>query len=773
VKDARVSHENVENLTPADKDLFSTQTMGWLEHLDPGREEWFITAAEAQGRRIRFIASYRGPTGPAMAAFLRHHNGVHHLFFHLNPVRPGTHGHHASGEDITEVRLAAFDFDLAKCGGDRAKLEAWILLMAPAAAAIIWSGGGLQVFFRIAVQPAAWRERFEKEWANLSTELGSDSVFDLPRLMRLPWTVNMKAVDGRQPTLATELMRPPFAVESLPLASIVSALEPLRMPRKDPKAAAPHENGIAQAMSVLQAAAPRLEALIERKDLWLEAQEALFAAGDPAAIRAAVPSGSEVTMAMAASMKLNRVDLVDAAAALWVTPECDVGDVDKWNGDLRARLRAIARPWVKARGPDQSEPKEKVDEAFEARLEALRAAREHIYEEPGDDVDDGALVEFAWQESYAEEPEIIPWLVRGTVTEILGSSNLGKTWLAHLIAVAIAFDRPDLLHAEKIERPGAVVLILNEDSPNESRRRQATLRSALGLKPEDQKYPILTRRSKKPLKIVRAGPQGLERTQDFLAFLDKLVPVQKEHGIALVIYDTRTTLREGGEEKSNDEATYLDETMARLTEAVEASTGVIHHKSKAAVRDSDPTDEARIYAGRGASATANAARFQIQIERASPREVTDFGWTGARRLERRFWFKVDLTKTQGRPAGLIGWYRYQDFVIQVHRPEAPGSRRMALKGAPLPATPVQSVQVLDDVVAAFRRLRVIYERIYAARQATDWVVKLLAVEMNIPEGEAEAQFDAAVRARLLVKRSVKLGRGNNPVLVFLPSEITK
>jgi hypothetical protein len=178
---------------------------------------WLLTAIRPDRKAID-TRTFRPGEEDDLAAWLNQYNGNRNIYFSVNqPLRALTKK--ADREDIAEMRWLHVDID-PRAGEDideersRAlglltdKLPAGV----PAPTAVIFSGGGYQAFWRLEdpvpingdVARAEDAKRYNQQ---LEVLFGADNCHDIPRIMRLPGTINVpderKAKKGRVPTLAT------------------------------------------------------------------------------------------------------------------------------------------------------------------------------------------------------------------------------------------------------------------------------------------------------------------------------------------------------------------------------------------------------------------------------------------------------------------------------------------------------------------------------------------------------------------------------------------
>lgn len=176
---------------------------------------WVLTAISTDRKSIE-TRTFSPNQNKALANWLESHNGRRNIYWHVNPViKPVTKK--AEREDIKEVAFLHVDID-PRAGEDleAERLRAVKLLErppqeVPMPTCIIFSGGGLQAFWKLA-QPIPINGDLAKaedaKRYNLQLELvfGADNCHNIDRIMRLPGTINIpdakKKKKGRKEELA-------------------------------------------------------------------------------------------------------------------------------------------------------------------------------------------------------------------------------------------------------------------------------------------------------------------------------------------------------------------------------------------------------------------------------------------------------------------------------------------------------------------------------------------------------------------------------------------
>jgi nitrite reductase/ring-hydroxylating ferredoxin subunit len=133
---------------------------------------------------------------PKKEWFERKPGGNH--YFHVNRLKEGVRNKKASKDDVEEASFLHVDID------DPSALER-IQALKPRPTAVVFSGGGFHVYYRLAV-PSTDLDRVERCNKALARKFGGDNCHDVSRLLRVAGTVNhpdeKKAATGRTVTFA-------------------------------------------------------------------------------------------------------------------------------------------------------------------------------------------------------------------------------------------------------------------------------------------------------------------------------------------------------------------------------------------------------------------------------------------------------------------------------------------------------------------------------------------------------------------------------------------
>ncbi|WP_132255523.1 VapE domain-containing protein [Methylobacterium segetis] len=133
-----------------------------------------------------------------MEKFIESKQGTHNIYFSVNQLRVSAANKKAAKADVVSSHCLHVDID------DVSALPRVLNAKKPPTA-VIFSGGGYQVFYRLKSEVFDL-ELIERCNAALAKELGGDNCSNADRIMRVPCTVNVpnkkKRANGRKPVVA-------------------------------------------------------------------------------------------------------------------------------------------------------------------------------------------------------------------------------------------------------------------------------------------------------------------------------------------------------------------------------------------------------------------------------------------------------------------------------------------------------------------------------------------------------------------------------------------
>ena len=137
--------------------------------------------------------------------------------------------------------------------------------------------------------------------------------------------------------------------------------------------------------------------------------------------------------------------------------------------------------------------------------------------------------------------------VRGYISTTNGLPTAGKSFLSVTFANAIATERHDLAGLDRIERPGAVVIMAaDSEGAEEFQRKDAAFRQYHGLTNADFKHQIFIFDAPGPFVEMRkrTGTWGLSRW--IIEQAPKLARMREDNKLALIVVDTLLGVSGGG-----------------------------------------------------------------------------------------------------------------------------------------------------------------------------------------------------------------------------------
>ncbi len=247
------------------------------------------------------------------------------------------------------------------------------------------------------------------------------------------------------------------------------------------------------------------------------------------------------------------------------------------------------------------------------------------------------------------EPRFAP----NTVTLGVGAPGVSKSTLALRDGLAIAANRPDLLHGldangnpigpDRLHVSGSVIIYDAEDPLSEMQRRLAAMKRFYGLNDGDLKHQL----------ILWSGvdrPLTLAHRDDAKGFLkrfpgdaksagaDHLEQVIRETGAVLVWLVPLIDLASGGAENDTDRQKELVGIIRRVAETCGVSIGVAHHTPKAA---SDAPGD--MNSARGAGSAVGVARGMFTLVNVTGERPDEKSWGVSREDDL---FRLDYAKVQ-------------------------------------------------------------------------------------------------------------------------------
>jgi hypothetical protein len=364
--------------------------------------------------------------------------------------------------------------------------------------------------------------------------------------------------------------------------------------------------------------------------------------------------------------------------------------------------------------------------------------------------------------------QIVGPLARGEVTLLVGAPGVSKSALALLVAAAVAWERPDLVGEEHIDRCGNVLFISNEDDAAEVERRLQALARAHNLRWGDMRHRIRVQAGDRPVVLLSRGRAGTpEQTQA----VDAIVDACRQDSRALVVIDTVASVMRGADENSADDAQALMSAITQIAREGDVAVLALHHTGKAAWRAGAAAagDMASL---RGSSAIAGAARAIVTL---TPMPDEDGRRLGLEPEEAKKWSRLDTAKASyAARSGVPQWFRREGVslnAIDERRPtELTVVSGLALRH--MPAGP-QSPKV-DDAAILARIAEGVEDEFPFSREPNAGVRSVFAMlqdEFHMTVDRARAWVDGMQREgrvkRVHMKLPRKAGQNRNAVWCLL------
>ncbi len=597
----------------------------------------------------------------ALVEFVCQHNGRWNLYVGINPRRPDMAGTNqkASAPDVMARRTVVLDLDHKEAKDvdpdwtrtvDALRAELDPLM-------VVDSGNGVHVW--LPVENLSGPDVVQASAAPLAAamaRLGADHMADAPRIIRLPWTVNLpnagKRARGAIMRIATRLPDPKPKGPST---------RPLPLP-------------VDQLCHSLEGVAVRLGLPGRGKS------------GTAASPSRMASEGGEKTPRPAPSADVLRL----ALAELPNNPGGPFDDRGKWvdiahavkgasiAGGIEAEGREAFVRWSQKWGGDPDEPGRVWDGISRPQtgwgpiMRALRTvnpagatlvkdAENHIALAQDAARTRAAIVGAAFAPVAPIVTSQIPprrWLygrsaIAGFLSFLVAPGGAGKSSLAMVRAVAMAAGR-ELLEGEKPVRPLRVWVHNAEDDLGEMQRRLAATLQHFGLTHADLNNNLfMTSGRDMKLQLARTGRDGPEIVPGVVDALgDRLVTAKLD----VLILDPLGALHTLPE-NSNEAANLLSGALRDVAHRADAAVVVLHHAGKAAAMD---MDAAGAGASRGASAFVDAARVVEQVVRMTVKEAERYGIADA---DRRDYLRVENGKANLARAEGGRWLRMVDVPL--------------------------------------------------------------------------------------------------------------
>lgn len=712
----------------------------------------------------------------ALADFVRHHNGKWNLYVGVNPRAASMAGQDRAGSeaDVPLRRNVVIDLDLKDAPPNDpqwARTRAELSALNPAM--VTNTGNGWHFWFPVAdgdADPAGG-----PVLAAAMARLGADNMADLPRIARLPGTVNLptdaKRTRGNVTQLATA-ERPAGAADVDGAASralqtlsadLVGIADRLALPGKNAAPATGSASRVgangerktgqpapsADLLRMLLAELPNhMGGPFDARDRW--------AAIGHAVKGAAVAGGCEAE-GREAWLKWSAKWGGDPAKAEEFWDTCR--DTHTGWGTLMRELERVnpqGARWVQGAAARH---------AFAQQAVTNHAAIAGKRLVPAGGIAAGAIPPREWLYGTT--------LIARNIAILSAPGGQGKSALALIEAVAMATGK-ELLLGEKPHRKLRVLYHNAEDDADELNRRFAAILQHHGLTDADLGGRLfMTSGRDVQITLARQGREGPELVP---GAVEGLIDLIRDNKIDVLVLDPLGAMHTLPE---NDNAA-MNVLLGGLRE-IAHKTGVaimlLHHTSKAAAADMDAAGAGAV---RGASALVDGARIVRQLVRMTPKEAERFGIPPKERWNH---FRVENGKANLAPAADARWCHMANVPLNNCTPAYPLGDRVGVVERWTPPTAANgSAADLAAVQAALAGLGPDQRR--ASLASDGWVgyaiADALGMDIGQPKQKAETRtpeqaFDLALVKGLirdwlagggLVRKDARDDRQGRPVKVI-------
>jgi|GEM_PF-1688232 len=595
----------------------------------------------------------------ALAGFIREHTGRRNLYVGVNPRRAEMAGtkQAASAVDVVARRSVVLDLDHKDAPDVDPKWTQTVqVLMADAdPLLVVDSGNGVHVWLSVEALSGEDVAASTGPLAAAMARVGADNMADPPRIIRLPFTVNL-------PT-ATKRARGAVACLAVPISGWQP--KPLAL-----RAAPP---SVARLCSELESTSRRMglpgRGCGQRRAVAASGKSNRYGPSGERKTGRAAPSADLLRLALEQLPNDGHFDHRNEWMALChaVKGACMGADIASEGRD--AWMEWCAR-WKLGGDPDHdavawdsiTEPGtgwgtlmrtlERVNPAGASCVktaEAKAAFADHAAQNRA------ALMAVPFAPVAPRPANQIPprrWLygraiIKGFLSFLVAPGGAGKSALAMVEAVAMASGK-ELLAGEKPICPQRVWMHNAEDDLLEMQRRLAATLQRFGLSNADLNGNLfMTSGRDIKLQLARTGRDGPEIVPGIVdALVERLVAAK----VDVLILDPLGALHTLPE-NSNEAANLLSSALREVAHRADVAVIVLHHTGKAAAMD---MDAAGAGASRGASAFVDAARVVRQVVRMTDKEAARHGISED---NRRDYLRVENGKANLARAEGARWLR--------------------------------------------------------------------------------------------------------------------
>jgi len=567
--------------------------------------------------------------------FIQAHNGRRNLYFGVNPrsIELAGTNQAAQAKDVVRRRTAFVDIDMKDAPDsdvDWTRTRAELENLGPIL--LVETGNGFHAHYAVEEVAGEDLEASVAPLAGAMAALGSDNVSDLPRIARLPYTVNLPTKSKRARGAIPVLARP--AQQSEPLLNPPRSVSEISDAFRDvahrlalPDRQSGGTSMVDRAGTKTGWAAPSVDLLrLAMKEMPNDGP--FDDRGDWCSLAHAVKGA-----AMAGGMEAEGREIWLKWCEKWSSHADPAADAAMWDG-----IKQSHTGWgTLMRLLEQHNPAGK--ERFKAAeaKSAFPPIPSAFQLQPVLPFNVSGLQPRQWLYGRA--------YIAGYVSVLVAPGGTGKSALVIAEAVAMASGKT-LIGGDPPHHALRVWYHNAEDDKNEQLRRLAATMEHHGITHLDLgRRLILTSGRDLPLKLASDGRDGITINQEAL---ETLIAEVEKVGIEVLILDPLGAMHTLPE-NSNEAANLLMGALREIAERTGVAICLVHHASKAAARD---MDAAGAGAARGASALVDGARVVRQLRPATVNDAKELGIpSGAR----GFYIRVDNGKANLAPIDDARW----------------------------------------------------------------------------------------------------------------------
>ena len=285
-------------------------------------------------------------------------------------------------------------------------------------------------------------------------------------------------------------------------------------------------------------------------------------------------------------------------------------------------------------------------------------------------------------------PKVRSWVtdlhLRGAVSMTIAAPGTGKSTLAVVNALAIVTERRDIASFEKLERPGAVLFVSNEDGVEEIERKIVATMKDRSLTQADWKHPIKV----SPTRLVfveKDNKSAFVPTLALIEFAKAVRAINEATPVALLIVDTLLSVSRGADPNGGADMGAPSACADILAKGLGCAVELIHHSSKDRSGIAGDLNSAL-----GSIVTMTGLRGAVTLTRPTEKDRTAFGWTEAEAKRR-----IVLTgaKANQGPEAARRWFEFRAIQIDAEDerdPTLPVREEVATLVPIFPISPVAS-----------------------------------------------------------------------------------